>query len=215
MALTAAVAGGSGYAGGELLRLLHAHPDFRIGPVAAGRHTGVAITDVHPHLIALTGQHFVETGAHTLGQADVVFLALPHGESGTLVSQLPNDCLVVDLGADFRLTDANAWQKYYGGEHAGTWVYGLPELPGARTAIAQSTRVANPGCFPTGIIVGLAPLLAADLVEHDVLDFTELFAFEIIHVRAVDLFSCDQGAVRQFRCVCHDILQAIVIDPLE
>ena len=167
MTLTAAVAGGSGYAGGELLRLLHAHPDFSIGPVAAGRHTDVAITDVHPHLIALAGQHFVATDAHTLGEADVVFLALPHGESGKLVSQLPNDCLVVDLGADFRLTDANAWQKYYGGEHAGTWVYGLPELPGARTAITQSKRVANPGCFPTGIILGLAPLLAADLVEPD------------------------------------------------
>lgn len=167
MALTASIAGGSGYAGGELMRLLSAHPMFEISQVAAGKQSGVAISTVHPHLTDLGSQVFVDTDATVLGQADVVFLALPHGQSGQLAAQLPQSCLVVDLGADFRLTDAHAWEKYYDGEHAGTWVYGLPELVGAREAIASSRRVANPGCFPTGIILGLAPLLAADLVQPE------------------------------------------------
>jgi N-acetyl-gamma-glutamyl-phosphate reductase len=97
----------------------------------------------------------------------VVFLALPHGESAALALGLAGVPLIVDLGADFRLADADAWSHYYGGAHAGTWVYGLPELPGTRERIAGSTRIANPGCYATAITLSLAPLLAEGLVEPD------------------------------------------------
>ncbi len=165
MGQTAAVAGASGYAGGELLRLLLGHPDLEIGSVAAGSSAGRPVTDLHPQLAQLAGTSFVTTSAATLTTADIVFLALPHGESASLVAQLPPDLPVIDLGADFRLTDEEAWSTYYGGAHAGSWVYGLPELAGCRARLAGAHRVANPGCYPTAVALGLAPLLAAGLVE--------------------------------------------------
>ncbi|MEZ5115697.1 MAG: N-acetyl-gamma-glutamyl-phosphate reductase [Candidatus Nanopelagicales bacterium] len=165
MGLTVAVAGASGYAGGELLRLLLGHPDLEVGPVAAGGKAGQPVAAVHPHLPGLAGRTLVAADADALAEADLVFLALPHGESAALVSRLPQDLPVVDLGADFRLADPQAWETFYGSGHAGTWVYGLPELPGTRTRVAESTRVANPGCYPTSVALGLAPLLAAGLVE--------------------------------------------------
>ncbi len=159
------VAGASGYAGGELLRLVLGHPDLELAAVTAGASAGARVGDVHPQLPELAEQVFASTDAAALADADLVFLALPHGESAALAAALPPDLPVVDLGADFRLADAQAWSRYYGGEHAGSWVYGLPELPGARDAIASATRVANPGCYPTSVVLGLAPLLAAGLVE--------------------------------------------------
>jgi N-acetyl-gamma-glutamyl-phosphate reductase len=162
---TVSIAGASGYAGGELLRLVSGHPEIQLGPLAAGNRAGHAVTDTHPQLVSLGGRRFVATDADTLAQADLVLMALPHGESAALASQLPQGLPVVDLGADFRLSDAAAWERYYGGAHAGTWVYGLPELPGARERITGATRVANPGCYPTAVALGLAPLLAAGLVE--------------------------------------------------
>ena len=165
MGRTVAVAGASGYAGGELLRLVLGHPELGLGPVAAGAGAGRPVTELHPQLPQLGGVTFAPTDPAALAAADLVLLALPHGESAALVAQLPPDLPVVDLGADFRLADAAAWETYYGGAHAGSWTYGLPELPGARAAIAASTRVANPGCYPTSVILGLAPLLAAGLVE--------------------------------------------------
>jgi len=159
--ITAAVAGASGYAGGELLRLLEGHPDFEIGPLAARGRAGEPLGSVHPNLTTLADRSLVTTDAATLTDADVVFLALPHGESGALAAKLPAHLPVVDLGADFRLADATQWERYYGGTHAGTWAYGLPELPGARAAIAASTRVANPGCYATAVALALAPVLAA------------------------------------------------------
>ena len=154
----AAVAGASGYAGGELIRLLAEHPHFELGPVAAGGKAGMTLASVHPQLISLGDRVLDEADPNVLAQADIVFLALPHGASANVIAQLPTDLVVIDLGADFRLSSAEAWASYYGGEHAGTWTYGLPELPGARAAIAASTRVANPGCYPTSVALGVAPL---------------------------------------------------------
>jgi N-acetyl-gamma-glutamyl-phosphate reductase len=165
MGVTAAVAGASGYGGGELLRLLLEHPEIEIGALAANTSVGLPVTDVHPNLPDLDGRVFTDTETLVASKADVVFLALPHGQSGAVASRLPEGVRVIDLGADHRLADAEAWQRAYGGAHAGVWTYGLPELPGARPLIAASSRVAAPGCYPTASSLALAPLLAAGLVE--------------------------------------------------
>lgn len=163
--LRVSVAGASGYAGGELLRLLAGHPDLEIAGVSAGGRAGRKVGDVHPHLATLASRTFAETTADLLADADLAFLALPHGESAALISSLPNDLAIVDLGADFRLADPRAWEQYYGSAHAGTWTYGLPEIPGSRAQIQSSRRVANPGCYATAINLALAPLLSAGLVH--------------------------------------------------
>lgn len=168
MTLTAAVAGASGYAGGELLRLLLGHPDLRIGPIAAGSKAGKTLGEVHPNLPELADRALIAADADALSEADIVFLALPHGESAALAAQLPGDLAIVDLGADFRLDDPRAWTAFYGGDHAGHWTYGMPELPGARSQVSESSRVANPGCYPTSVILAMAPLVAAGLVEPQV-----------------------------------------------
>ena len=165
MGLSAAVAGASGYAGGELLRLLDAHPDLSVEVVAAGSNAGELVTSVHPHLRQFSGHVFEPTDAASLARADIVFLALPHGQSAAIAAQLPENILVVDLGADFRLRDSQQWVKYYGGSHAGSWTYGLPELPQARSLLAGSRRIASPGCYATAISLALAPLFAAGLAE--------------------------------------------------
>jgi N-acetyl-gamma-glutamyl-phosphate reductase len=160
-----AVAGASGYAGGELLRLLATHPDIEIGPVAASSSAGRPVTDIHPHLTQLADQAFVPTAAAPLSGADLVFLALPAGESAALAAQLTGPVKIVDLGPDFRLADPAAWARFYSGPHAGQWDYGLPELPAARAAIRAASRVAVPGCYATAAILALAPLLAAGVAE--------------------------------------------------
>lgn len=169
MGLIAAVAGASGYAGGELVRLLAGHPDLEIGPLSAAGNAGRRLGEVHPHLVSHADRPLVATsgepGDPAFDGADVVFLALPHGASAAIVPTLPPDAVVVDLGADFRLGDATSWERFYGGPHAGTWTYGLPELPGSRAAIAASRQVANPGCYPTAMTLALAPLLAGGVIE--------------------------------------------------
>ena len=165
MGVRVAVAGASGYAGGELLRLISGHPDLEIGPVSAGASAGTPVTDVHPHLPALAGRTFDRADPGLLAGADLVFLALPHEESAALASALPGHVAVVDLSASYRLADPGAWATYYRTSHAGHWTYGLPELPGARDAIRAARRVASPGCYATAAIVALAPLLAAGLAE--------------------------------------------------
>jgi N-acetyl-gamma-glutamyl-phosphate reductase len=160
-----AVAGASGYAGGELLRLILGHPDLELGPVSAGASAGADVTDVHPHLPALAGRTFGEADPRLLAAADLIFLALPHEESAALAAQLPASVAVVDLSASFRLADPSAWAAFYRTGHAGRWTYGLPELPGAREAIKATRRVAAPGCYATAAIMALAPLLAAGLAE--------------------------------------------------
>ncbi len=161
--ITAAVAGASGYAGGELLRLLASHPEIEPTVLAAGGRAGEPLGSVHPNLAHYADVMLVETTAESLASADVAFLALPHGESAALVAQLPDDLPIIDLGADFRLSDTSAWEAFYGGPHAGTWTYGLPELAGQRDQISASRRIANPGCYPTSVALALAPVLAAGL----------------------------------------------------
>jgi N-acetyl-gamma-glutamyl-phosphate reductase len=169
--IRAAIAGASGYAGGELLRLLAAHPEIEPTVLAAGGRAGEPLGAVHPNLAQYADRPLVETSAATLAGADVVFLALPHGESAALVAELPAGLPVVDLGADFRLADASQWERYYGGTHAGTWAYGLPELVTTagrqREVIRSATRIANPGCYPTSVALALAPVLAAGLADVD------------------------------------------------
>jgi N-acetyl-gamma-glutamyl-phosphate reductase len=165
MAIRAAVAGASGYAGGELLRLISGHPDFEVAAITAKQSAGALVGEIHPQLGLLADRRIEPTTVANLSNADVVFLALPHGESAKITGELGGTQLIVDLGADFRLGNSAAWQQYYGGEYAGKWTYGLPELSGSRALIAQSARIANPGCYATSIILGLAPLLAAGLID--------------------------------------------------
>lgn len=164
MGIRVAVAGASGYAGGELLRLVAGHPEFDLVAATAHAQAGQPVTAVHPQLVGLD-LVLGATDPAALADADLVFLALPHGQSAALAADLPETVKVVDLGADHRLHDADAWARYYGGPHAGAWTYGLPELPGQRAAIAAATRVANTGCYAVATTLALAPLIAAGAVH--------------------------------------------------
>jgi N-acetyl-gamma-glutamyl-phosphate reductase len=155
------VIGASGYAGGELLRILADHPTFDVAAVTAHSNAGEFITTVHPGLTTYSNQKFSEFSAEDFQSCELIFLALPHGESASVISQLPSSAKIVDLGADFRLRSADSWEKYYGGKHAGTWTYGLPELPGAKDLISKSLKVANPGCYATAIALGISPASSA------------------------------------------------------
>ncbi|MGW3496736.1 N-acetyl-gamma-glutamyl-phosphate reductase [Streptomyces sp. NPDC001020] len=167
MAVYAAVAGASGYAGGELLRLLLAHPEVEIGTLTGNSNAGQRLGALQPHLLPLADRVLAETTAETLAGHDVVFLALPHGQSAAVAERLGPDVLVIDMGADFRLKDPADWQRFYGSPHAGTWPYGLPELPGARTGLEGAKRIAVPGCYPTAASLALFPAYAAGLAEKE------------------------------------------------
>lgn len=166
--ITVAVVGASGYAGGEVLRLLLSHPDVEIGALTAASSAGTALGAHHPHLLPLAGRILQPTTVEALAGHDVVFLGLPHGESGAVAAQLGEETLVIDLGADFRLQSAEEWSEFYGGEHAGTWPYGLPELivgdARQRDALANVKRIAVPGCNVTAVTLGIQPAVAAGLV---------------------------------------------------
>ena len=167
MSVRVAVAGASGYAGGELLRLLLAHPGVEIGALTGNTNAGQRLGSLQPHLLALAERVLEPTTADVLAGHDVVFLALPHGQSAAVAEQLGEEVLVIDMGADFRLEDAADWEAFYGSPHAGTWPYGMPELPGARAALEGSRRVAVPGCYPTAVSLALFPAYAADLAEPE------------------------------------------------
>ncbi|HET6529031.1 MAG TPA: N-acetyl-gamma-glutamyl-phosphate reductase [Actinoplanes sp.] len=166
MGIRVAVAGASGYAGGELLRLVAGHPEFELVAATAHSQAGTPLARVHPQLTGLD-LTLGATDPAALSDADLVFLALPHGQSAALAAQLPAGVKVVDLGADFRLADPALWERYYGGAHAGAWTYGLPELPGQRPRIAASERVANTGCYAAAITLALAPLVAAGVASPE------------------------------------------------
>jgi N-acetyl-gamma-glutamyl-phosphate reductase len=171
MTFSVAVAGASGYAGGELLRILAGHPDFEIRTVTAHQNAGQPLIAHQPHLRSLAHLTLVESTAENLAGHDVVFLALPHGKSGEIAEQLPADTLVVDCGADHRLEDADDWAAFYGGDYHGAWAYGVPELPAGRekrrNALAGTTRIAAPGCNASAVSLAIAPGIAAGIVEEE------------------------------------------------
>ena len=168
MTIRIAVGGASGYAGGELLRLLLGHPNVEIGALTAGGNAGTPLGAHQPHLLPLADRVLADTTPETLAGHDVVFLALPHGHSAAIAAQLGADTLVIDCGADHRLASKEDWERWYRSEHAGTWPYGLPELPGNREKLRNAKRIAVPGCYPTGASLALAPALQAGIVEPDV-----------------------------------------------
>jgi N-acetyl-gamma-glutamyl-phosphate reductase len=172
MSLSVAVAGASGYAGGELLRILSSHPEFQITTVTAFSNAGEKLGSVQPHLRSLAGLTLVDTTPENLAGHDVVFLALPHGKSGEITAALDGSTLVIDCGADHRLSDPAQWEKFYGGDYFGAWPYGLPELVLAdgtkqRANLLGAKRVAVPGCNVTAITLGLAPGIRAGVIEAD------------------------------------------------
>ncbi|AWB81975.1 N-acetyl-gamma-glutamyl-phosphate reductase [Corynebacterium yudongzhengii] len=167
-----AVAGATGYAGGEILRLLLGHPHYQSGEMEIGALTGASnagqpVAELMPQLVELSDRVIEDTTVEVLAGHDVVFLGLPHGHSAAIGAALDEDTLVIDCAADFRLRDAEQWQHYYGSEHAGSWPYGIPEMPGHREALANSRRIAVPGCFPTGGTLAILPAVAGGLVEPD------------------------------------------------
>ena len=172
MKLKVAIAGASGYVGGELARLISNHPQLELVTVTANTNAGEKLIALHPHLRSFENLTLVATDAKNLADHDVVFLALPHAKSAEVAALIAEDVLVIDCGADFRLDSAADWEKFYGGSHAGTWVYGMPELvlpegERQRSALVNANRVAVPGCNVTAITLALAPLVAANLIEFE------------------------------------------------
>src|ERR687893_425980 len=165
---TVGVTGATGYAGGEVCRLLAGHPALRLAGVHANSSAGRRLGELQPHLLPYAELEVRPSGADSLQGYDVVVLALPHGESAAIAARLPGDTLVIDCGADHRLNDPAAWARWYGSAHAGTWSYRLPELPGQRARLAGARRIAGPGCYPTSVSLALAPALAAGLVQPEV-----------------------------------------------
>lgn len=170
MSISVAIAGATGYAGGEVLRLLLSHPKYLSGELTIGALTGHSnagekVSALMPQLPQLADRIIEETTPEVLAGHDVVFLGLPHGHSAAIGKALGDDSIVIDCAADFRLKNKQDWDKFYGGEHAGSWPYGIPELPGHREEISASNRVAVPGCFPTTITLGALPAVATGLIE--------------------------------------------------
>jgi N-acetyl-gamma-glutamyl-phosphate reductase len=172
MVYSVAIAGASGYVGGELLRLIAQHPQLEVKTLTANSNAGESVASLHPHLIEYADHKFVATTAETLAGHDIVFLALPHAMSAEVAAWLEADTLVLDCGADHRLESREDWEKFYGGTHAGAWAYGLPELQLAdgdkqRKNLVGVKRVAVPGCNVTAITLALAPLLASGVIESE------------------------------------------------
>ena len=172
---TVAVAGATGYAGGEALRILAAHPYFEVTCVAGHSSVGDKLGKHMPHIPQLADLVVEDTTPEVLNGHDVIILALPHGASGALASQLDPNAVVVDLGADHRLEEKTAWDEFYGGDFYEHWTYGMPELitgiaaDGSyirqRESLAGTKRIAGPGCNVTATTLALQPGVAQGLVE--------------------------------------------------
>ncbi len=168
MTLRVAIAGASGYAGGEAARLVAAHPELELATVTAHSSAGKPLGDAHPYLAGLAHMPMLETRVDTLAGHDIVIMALPHGASGALgrdLAEAATSSVLVDLGADRRLASADDWEQFYGGDYFGPWTYGLPELVvrgvgKQREALRGATRIAVPGCNATAVTLGIAPLIA-------------------------------------------------------
>ncbi|MGR4010598.1 N-acetyl-gamma-glutamyl-phosphate reductase [Leucobacter sp. 1207-22] len=173
MTFSVAVAGASGYAGGELLRLLAGHPEFEIRTVTGHSSAGRPLIESQPHLRSLAHLTLRETTPEVLDGHDIVFFALPHGASGALTAQLTDVRLAVDCGADHRLADPADWEAFYGGEFHDAWTYGVPELlidggkRRQREALVGATRIAAPGCNASTVGLSLAPGIAAGVIQAD------------------------------------------------
>lgn len=170
MTYSVAVSGASGYAGGEILRLLAAHPDIEIRTVTAHSNAGQRLIDHQPHLRSLAHLTLQDTTAEILAGHDVVFLALPHGQSGHYTDALGEAPLVIDAGADHRLHSKQSWDSFYGGAFHEPWTYGVPELligEGAkqREVLRRTTRIAAPGCNASTVSLSLAPGVAAGVID--------------------------------------------------
>lgn len=194
MKYSVAVAGASGNVGGELLRLIAEHPNLELKTVTASSMVGQKVSTLHPHATKFADIVFAENTAQTLAGHDVVFLALPHSKSAEVAAWLSPETLVLDCGADFRLESAEDWQKFYGGIHAGTWTYGMPELliggsKKQRELLKNTKRIAVPGCNVTAITIGLAPALAEGLVQND----------DIVCVLTVGTSGAGRGATEELR----------------
>jgi len=167
--LKAAIIGGTGYTGAELVRLLHGHPSAKVSLVAGQSRAGQPIASALPSLRGVLDVDVVSFDAEQVAeQADVAFCALPHGASAGIVSSLRDrDLPVIDLSADFRLQDLEAYRAWYGAHLAearfGQGVYGLPELH--REALRSADLIAVPGCYPTATLLAIAPLVKARLVD--------------------------------------------------
>ncbi|KQV05075.1 N-acetyl-gamma-glutamyl-phosphate reductase [Leifsonia sp. Root112D2] len=170
MTFSVAVAGASGYAGGEVLRILAGHPDFDVTTVTANSNAGRPLIEHQPHLRSLAHLTLVETTPQNLAGHDVVFLALPHGASGAIAATLDPATLVIDCGADHRLTDETEWARFYGGEYFPAWAYGVPELPVGdgkqRENLVGVRRIAAPGCNASSVSLALAPGIEAGVIEE-------------------------------------------------
>ena len=172
MTISVAIAGATGYAGSEILRLLLSHPAYlcgrlRIGALTAHSTAGKTVAELMPHLPQLADRVIEETSAENLRGHDIVFLGLPHGHSADIAQQLGQQTTVIDCAADFRLRSKSDWDAFYGGHYAGSWPYGIPEVPGNREALRCTNRVAVPGCFPTAVTLGALPAVVHELVEPD------------------------------------------------
>lgn len=176
MTFSVAVAGASGYAGGEILRLLAQHPEFEVRTVTAHSSAGQPLVQQQPHLQSYAHLTLQDTTPEVLDGHDIVFFALPHGASGELTAQLKNVRLAVDCGADHRLTDPAAWEKFYGGSFNEPWSYGVPELVvrdsagklvKQRERLRGSARIAAPGCNASTVALALAPAVAAGVIVPD------------------------------------------------
>ena len=169
MTYSVAVSGASGYAGGEILRLLASHPDIEITTVTAHSNAGDLLAAHQPHLRSLAHLTLAPTTPEVLAGHDIVFLALPHGQSGQYTDALAATPLVIDAGADHRLTSADAWAQFYGGDFHDPWAYGVPELPVAggkqRANLVGASRIAAPGCNASTVSLSLAPGVAAGVID--------------------------------------------------